>query len=278
MVKLLLILMFAGFLHAEVYDGVAVVVEDKAITLLDIQKEMQTEHVNVKRASDILIRKKLEALEIIKRKISVASSEVYDDIKKVAETNGMTISQLYDAVRERNGLSSEEFKEKIKQKLLSQKLYAAIAMSSLSEPSDEAIKEYYELHKDKFNHPKSFSVIIYGAKERAKLQEKVNNPMFYAPDISRQEQTIFYNKISPKIALLLQKTPLEHFTPIISNGRNGFVSFYIKAVQKEETGDLTAIKPQIINAIMADKREAVLSDYFARLRDNADINIIRMPN
>jgi hypothetical protein len=28
---------------------------------------------------------------------------------------------------------------------------------------------------------------------------------------------------------------------------------------------------------MAEKREAILSDYFARLRDNADINIIRMP-
>ncbi len=277
MVKLLLIFMFAGFLHAEVYDGVAVVVEDKAITLLDIQKEMQAEHLDAKKASDILIRKKLEELEIAKRNISVSSAEVYDDIKKMAEANSLSISQLYDAIREQNGLNSEEFKEKIKQKLLSQKLYAAIAMSSLSEPSDEEIKEYYKLHKDKFNHPESFSVSIYSAKDKSRLKEKTDNPMFYAPDIRMQEQVLFYNKISPQLASILQKTPQDHFTPILSDGKGGFMSFYIKSVTKSKETDLKSLKPQIMNALMADKREAVLSDYFARLRDNADINIIRLP-
>jgi len=277
MVKLLLIFMFAGFLHAEVYDGVAVVVEEKAITLLDVQKEMRLEHVSAKVASDILIRKKLEELEIAKRNIAVSSSEVYDDIKKMAKSNGLSVSQLYDAVRERNGLNSEEFKAKIKQKLLSQKLYAAIAMSSLSEPSDEEIKEYYELHKDKFNHPESFSVIIYRAKDKSRLKEKIDNPMFYAPDISTQEQVLFYGKISPRLATILQKTPQDHFTPILADGKGGFMSFYIKSVAKSNEADLKALKPRIINEIMADKREAVLSDYFARLRDNADINIIRLP-
>ncbi|HIP15017.1 MAG TPA: peptidyl-prolyl cis-trans isomerase [Sulfurimonas autotrophica] len=277
MLKLLFVLIFAGFLHAEIYDGVAIVVEDKAITLLDIEKEMQTAHIDAKRASDILIRKKLEELEIAKRDISVSSAEVYDDIKKMAKANGLSISQLYDAVREQNGLSSQEFKEKIREKILSQKLYAAIAMSSLLEPSDEEIKEYYELHKEKFNHANSFSVIIYSAKEKRRLQEKIDNPMLYAPDISTNEQVLIYNKISPQLADILQKTPLNHFTPILPDGKGGFMSFYIKSIEKSSEVDLQALKPQIINAIMADKREVVLSDYFARLRDNADINIIRLP-
>lgn len=147
MVKIFLLLILCTFASAKIYDGVAIVVEDKAITLLDIQKEMQTDHLDAKKASDILIRKKLEALEIAKRNISVSDSEVYDDIKKIAEANSLTVGQLYDAVREKNGLSSEEFKAKIKQKLLRQKLFSSIAMSSLSEPTDEEIKEYYELHK-----------------------------------------------------------------------------------------------------------------------------------
>jgi len=277
MVKLLLILMLCSFANAAVYDGVAIVVEDKAITLLDIKKEMQTEHVDAKKASDILLRKKLEALEIAKRKISVSSSEVYDDIKKMAEANGLTISQLYDAVRERNGLSSSEFKAKIKQKLLSQKLYGAIAMSSLSEPSDEEIKEYYELHKKQFNHPESFSVIVNESKDKNRLQEKVDNPMFYSPDIKTQEQVLPYNKIPPQLAAMLEKTPPDHFTPVMPDGRGGFMCCYVKSTTKSKEADLKSLKPQIMNAIMADKREAVLSDYFARLRDNADINIIRLP-
>jgi len=277
MVKIFLILMLCAFANAAVYDGVAVVVEDKAITLLDIQKEMQTDHLDAKKASDILIRKKLEALEIAKRNISVSDSEVYDDIKKIAQANGLTISKLYDAVRERNGLSSEEFKAKIRQKILSQKLYGAIAMSSLSEPTDEEIKEYYELHKKKFNHPVSFSVVISESKDKNSLQEKIDNPMFYAQDIKTQEQVLLYNKISPQLAAILEKTPQDHFTPVLPDGKGGFMSFYIKSVTKSKEADLKSLKPQIINVIMAQKREAVLSDYFARLRDNADINIIRQP-
>ena len=276
MLKLLFVLMFAGFLHAEIYDGVAIVVEDRAITLLDIEKEMQATHRDAKRASDVLIRKKLEELEIAKRGISVSSAEVYDDIKKMAKANGLSISQLYDAIREQSGLSSQEFKEKIREKILSQKLYAAIAISSILEPSDEEIREYYELHKEKFHHADSFSVIIYSAKEKQRLQEKIDNPMLYAPDITTDEQLLSYNRISPQLADILQKTPLDHFTPILPDGRGGFVSFYIKSIEKSSEIDLQTLKPQIINAIMAEKREAVLSDYFARLRDNADINIIRL--
>ncbi len=277
MIKLILALFVVVSLQAKIYDGVAVVVEDKVITLLDITKEMQTDHVSAKKAADILIRKKLESIEIQHRGVTVTSSEVYDDIKKMAERNHMRISDFYDAVRENNGLTSEELKKKIRQKLLSQKLYNAIAMRSMSEPSEDEIEEYFELHKNEFKHPASFDVIIYEAPSRTLLQEKVDNPMFYSPQIGTNEQVLPYNRISPELASLLSKTEVGHFTPVIPNAKGAFMSFYIKSVESAEDAGLAAVKAQVINAIMAEKREALLSDYFARLRDNADINIIRMP-
>ncbi|HFB54023.1 MAG TPA: peptidyl-prolyl cis-trans isomerase [Sulfurimonas autotrophica] len=278
MYKIILALLLAGALQAKVYDGVAVVVQDKAITLLDIKKEMQTDKVDAKKATDILIRKKLEELEIKKRNISVTSSEVYDDIKKMAARNNMSISDFYDAVREANGLSSTELKAKIKQKLLSQKLYNAIAMSSMSEPGEAEIKDYYELHKNDFKHPASFTVVIYEAKDKNLLQEKADNPMFYSPQIASNEQVLPYGRISPELASLLSRTKVGAFTPVVPNGKGGFMTFYVKSVESAKDAGLEALRPQVINAIMAEKREAVLSDYFARLRDSADINIIRMPD
>ena len=277
MIKLIIIFLAIVSLQAKVYDGVAIVVEDKAITLLDIKKEMQTDHVNAKKAADILIRKKLESIEIKQRGITVTSSEIYDDIKKMAERNHMTINEFYDAVRESNGLTSSELKEKIRQKLLSQKLYNAISMSSMSEPTESEIKDYYELHKDSFKHPTSFDVVIYESKSRELLKEKVDNPMFYSPQIASSEQVLPYDRISPELASLLSKTAVGHFTAVVPNGKGGFMSFYIKSVESAKDAGFDSIKTQLINAIMADKREAILSDYFARLRDNADINIIRMP-
>ncbi len=111
MYKILLTLIFATFLNAEIYDGVAIVVKDKAITLYEIKKEMEVSKVGAKQASDTLIRKKLEEIETQERKITVDSSEVYDDIKKTAGRNNLNISEFYEAVRESSGLSSTELKE-----------------------------------------------------------------------------------------------------------------------------------------------------------------------
>lgn len=275
MYKTLLILLFATFLNAEVYDGVAVVVKDKAITLLDIKNTMKEANVDEKQATALLIRQKLEEAEIDKRKIKVENSEVYDDIKKMAARNNMSISDFYDAVRNSNGLSSTELKAKIKQKLLSQKLYQTIAYASMSEPSDTEIQEYYEIHKDSYKHPSAFDVIIYDAMDKNTLQTKVENPMFYSPDIATNEQHLPYAKISPELASLLERTALNHFTPVIPNGKGGFMSFYIKGIESAKVGGLESVRNQIMNSIMAEKREQVLSDYFARLKHNAEINYIR---
>ena len=277
MKKIFFILVVALSLNAKVYDGVAVVVKDKAITLLDIKKEMQLSKIDAKRAADILIRKKLEEIEIQKRGIHVSSSEVYDDIKKIASRNHMSISEFYEAVRSSAGLSSMEYKEKVKQRLLSQKLYNAISYASMDEPSEDEVQEYYELHKEDYKHPASFTVIIYQAKDRSRLEEKVNNPMFYAPDVSQNEQTLPYNRISPELAQLLEHTKVDSFTAVVPDGKGGFMSFYLKEKASAAEGGLEALHDQIVNTIMGEQRERMLSDYFNRLRANADINIIRMP-
>ena len=275
--KIVFFLIFAVILQAKIYDGVAVVIKDKIITLYDIKKEMQQDRVDVKKATDLLIRQKLEEIELEEKQIHVSSSEVYDDIKQMAQRNHLSVGEFYDAVREANGLTSSELKEKIKQKLLAQKLYNAIAMRSMSEPTEDEIREYYELNKDKLQHPESFDVIIYDSKDRGRLEQKVKSPMFYAPDIATNEQTLPYNRISPELASLLEKTPPYHFTPIVPNGKGGFMSFYVKSVKKSQDASLESMQNEIINAMMAKKRETLLSDYFARLRDNTEINIIRLP-
>ncbi len=275
MYKILFFLLVSVLLQAAVYDGVAVVVKNRAITLLDIKNEMKNAHIDAKKAVNILIRQKLEELEIQERKISVSSGEVYDYIKQMASHNHLSISAFYDAVRNSNGLSSMEFKKKIKQKLLSQKLYQAITYSSLSEPSEEEVSEYFDLHKDNFKHPVSFTVMIYVTKERNLLQKKVNNPMFYSSKIQTDEQVLPYTKISPELAQLLEKTAVNSFTPIIPNGKGGFMSFYIKEVTLAKNSELESVHTQIVNLIMEGQREEILSDYFAKLKNSADINIIR---
>jgi len=278
MYKLLITLFLLGSLNAEIIDGIAVVVKGEPVTLLDIEEEMKLSRVDSKTASDILIRKALEKVEMRERKISVTNEEVFEDIKQTAARNNMGVSDFYEAVRNANGISSSQLKEKVKEKLLSQKLHSAIAYSHMSEPSEEVVREYYELHKDDFTHPSSFDAVIYQSASQERLQEKIDNPMFYSPDIATNEQTLPYDRISPELASLLTRTPISSFTPIIPDGKGGYMSFYIKSTESAKESGLESVRNQIVNTIMAQKREQVLGDYFARLRHNADIQMIRAIN
>jgi parvulin-like peptidyl-prolyl isomerase len=275
MYKIFLTIILVATLNAKIVDGVAVVVKGSAITLYDIKKEMQLSKVDAKSATDILIRKTLELQEIQERKISVSSGEVYDDIKETAQRNKLSVSEFYEAVRNSSGLTSQELKGKIKEKLLSKKLYSAIAYSGISEPTEDEIDAYYKLHKASFAHPSGFKVVIYNSKSEQRLQEKIDNPMFYSPEITSSEQHLPYDRISPELATLLEKTSLNSFTPAVPDGKGGYMSFYIKEIESAKETGLDSVRNQIMNMIAAEQREQVLGDYFARLRHNADIKMIR---
>jgi len=265
-------------LNAQMVDGVSVVVGNKAITLLDIKKEMQTLHVDEKKATNILIRQKLEAIEVEKRKIKVTDDEVYKELKQTAKRNGMSVEQFYTAVEETNGLTPTELKQKLKQKLQSQKLYSSISYSVVSQPTDKALQDYYELHKEKFTHPDSFDVTAYSAYDKNLLLKKLQNPMFLSTEISDKEQTLDYNKIPKPLAQLLQKTKDETFTKIIPNSENSFVVFYLKSKNGSTTSPFNDVKQEVESLLMAQKREEVLSDYFQRLQNSDNIKILRTLN
>ncbi|MDT8339505.1 MAG: peptidylprolyl isomerase, partial [Sulfurimonas sp.] len=262
-------------LSAELINGVSVVVKGEPITLYDVKEEMQISRVDADIATNNLIRKKLEEAEIAERKISVSSSEVYDDIKKTAAANKMSIDELYEAVRNSNGLTSSEFKARTEEKLLSQKLYSAIAYSSIDAPSEDELKEYYELHKEEFLRPSAFAVTIYSSKNKNALEKKITIPMFYSDEIKVDEQLLEYERISPELASLLENTQSNTFTPVVSEPNGSYVSFYLKEVKAPSSVEFESVKNQIANMIASQKREQVLSDYFARLRNSADIKIIR---
>jgi AraC-like DNA-binding protein len=269
--------MFVVGLYGKTVGGVAVVVKDEAITMYDIEKEMKSSHLDAKKALNLLIRKKLEQQEIKKRGISVSSTDVYEEIKKTAQRNNMNINEFYRVVRDSRGLSSSELKDKIRHRLLSQKLHNAIAYSQITQPSEDDIKEYFELHKAELQYSSIFDVIIYHSKNRARLEQKINNPMMYAPDIKTNEQKLNYNEINPQLASLLQNTKPNTFTQIAPGANGEFISFYLKDVKDDRKVTFDSVKSQIINDMMDTKREQILSDYFARLQQNADIIVLRMP-
>ncbi len=275
--KFLLLILFVASLHAKTVDGIAIMVKDQPITLYEISHAMEENNIPQEQAVELLERKKLEEIEIKERQITASKQEIFEDIQRMAEQNKMSVIQLYQAIQSSQGLSEKKLKEKIKEKILNQKLYNAIAFSHLEQPNDEEIEEYFKLHQKEFQKPSSYDVLIYQCPDKERLQEKIDNPMFYSPDVTSTPQTFETAKIDPRLAELLDRTPLNSFTQIIPSPNGGFMSFYLKEKGASAALDLEAIKPQISNALMGQKRETILKDYFDRQKLNADIKVIRLP-
>jgi peptidyl-prolyl cis-trans isomerase SurA len=277
MIKYFLLILLTLGIHAKTIDGVAVLVKDEPITMYDIRTQVRESGLSVQQAVDLLIRKKLEEIEAKERHISVSKEEVLKELQTMAEQNKMSVLQLYEAFQSSRGLSEKELKAKIKERMLNQKLYSAIAFSHMEEPTPEEEEEYYQLHAGEFSHPERFEVTVYTSASKARLQEKLDNPMFYSPEVQSENASFEYASMNPRLAELLNKTPLNSFTTILPSPEGGYMSFYLKEKSEITAQPLDAVRPQIANAIMADKREQVLTDYFSRLRLNADIKILRLP-
>ena len=278
MKEIFIVLVFVITANAKMINGISAIVEDKIITLYEIKQTMKKTNTDKKTALELLIRKKLEDIEIKKRGIEVNDEEVFNEIKKLASLNHLSISEFYDLAREKNGLKSSELKEKIKEKLMHDKLYAQIAMSKMQEPGENELKEYFNLHKKEFSKPSFVDAIIYESDNQQLLLKKMQNPMFYSPNIKKQEQRIPLDKIPPQLAQLLLDTKENQFTQIIPKSPTEYMMFFITKKAKPSNVNFEDVKNQVLNAVMMEKRVNILDDYFAKLKDSAKIKVIRLPN
>ncbi|PHM18331.1 MAG: peptidylprolyl isomerase [Sulfuricurvum sp. PD_MW2] len=269
--------LLATFLWSAPIGGVAVLVKNSPITLYEVQQEMKQSGTSANQSADNLIRKKLEQLEASEKKITVSSSEINEELARMATQNNLSQEQFLNAMQTVRGLSEKELRAKIEESIKGQKLYSAIAFSKMSQPTAEEENEYYQLHLDDFSRPESFEVTTYVSPSQEALAAKIADPMRHIESIGSKDESIPYGKINPQLAQILNKIPNGSFGPILPNGKNGFMSFYMRDKTNVVTENVDAVRPQIDNMITGEKRNQVLNDYFTRLRLSAEIKILRLP-
>lgn len=275
--SLTLSVVLSTFLWSAPIGGVSVLVKNTPITLYEVQQEMKQSGTNATQSADTLIRKKLEQLEASEKKITVTSTEINEELARMAAQNNLSQEQFLNAMQTVRGLSEKDLRAKVEETIKGQKLYSAIAFSKMAQPSAEEENEYYQLHLDEFSRPESFAVTTYTSKSKEALAMQISDPMRHVENIQMKEENIPFGKINPQLAQILNKIPEGSFSAILPNGQNGFMSFYMRDKVNVVTENIETLRPQIANAILGEKRNQVLNDYFTRLRLSADIKVLRLP-
>ncbi len=276
--KIFLLLSLTPLLFADIIGGIAVTIDDETISLYEIKQEQEISKQSIKKTVDQLIRTKLEQIEAKKRNISISNQEVLDDLKKMAGQNNMTLTQFYEAMSSARHLSESQTKSKTREKLLKQKLFNAVAMSQMQEPTDEEVQEYYKLHLKEYQLPNSIDTVVYSSQNQDALKQKISNPMMNIPEVQTQNTSIETARVNPTLSQVLVNTEDGQFTPVLpQGGSNGYISFYILKKNDITTPELEVIRTQVEDKLMQDNRDHILNEHFQRMRVNADIKVLRLP-
>ncbi len=261
---------FAGLV-----DAVSIVVNGKPITLYEIYKTQQNLGIPKAKAIEILIKKRIKEEEIARLGIGIDDFDVNSEIEKIARQNGIDSLKMRTILAKQD-IDWEDYKKRIKEKLLQEKLYRRILSTKIQSPSDETLKEYYKLHIKSFSMPEKIEVIQYSAPERESLLKIIKNPIAAVPGVVQNQEIIQTEKLGTELLYMLTKTPRGQFTQIIPV-KGQFVTFFIREFINQKPLPFERVKEKVFSMWMEQKQKEAIDSHFDKLRAAASIKVLRTP-
>jgi len=275
--KKIILILVSGIigLQAQIIDAIAIDVNGEPITTLEIQAVQEKLNMSKKAAVEALIRDRLQKSAIDKANITVTPQEIDEKINQIAQSKGLTINQMKQALAQR-GLSWNEYKRQLAIEIKKEKFFNQYIATNIPRPTDEDLKLYYETHKDKFQSQSisQISMIEYRSDSPEKLMEAMQNPMRQIEGVSQRSLLVSSNEMNPALANLINNTPAGNFTKPINTGR-GYVAYFIKS-KSQSGGGFESVKNQVAMAWLQEERLKASKDFFDKIKNNADIRVIRL--
>ncbi len=278
MKKIILILIFAILnINAQIIDAIAIDVNGEPITTLEIEAVQAKLNMSKKASVEALIKDRLEKSAVEKANITVSPEEVDAKIEQIAQARRLTKEQMREALAKR-GLSWSIYKKQLEIEIKKEKFFAQNIASNIERPTDDDLRLYYETHKDKFSSdtPTSqISLIAYSSNSSTKLREAIQNPMRVIDGVKQQSVLASSSDMNPRLFKIIESTPEGTFTKPINTGR-GFVAYFVKSKSNQGVGGFEVVKNRVAMAWLAEEREKALRNFIDKLKNSANIRIIRL--
>ena len=270
--KTLFFIFFVVGMEANLVDGIALIVNNKPITLYDIDQEMLNTTLSKEEAVSKLIDDIIYKQEIKKYNIDITLLDVDNYIEKLSSANHMNLLDFKMLIRQKEDY--DQFIEKIKKQLTHQELIKKIAKGHLKIANDDDMKIYYNNHKDEYTIANSIDVIAYVSKNKNLLEQVKQNPMFNTQGVMSQNITFKQTELNPQVKYILNNTKNNEFSVIFNQGGN-YNIFFVKNKNDIKTLSFDKVKKEIFNKIMTQREQSYLQNYFETLKITADVKILR---
>ncbi len=270
--KTLFFIFFVVGMQASLVDAIALIVNNKPITLYDIDQEILKTNLSKEKAVSKLIDDIIYAQEIKKYNIDITILDIDNYIEKLSAANNMSLLDFKMLIRQKEDY--DQFISKIKKQLIHQELIKKIAQGHIKIASDNDMKIYYKNNKQQYTVANSIDVIAYISKDKRILEQLKENPMFNTQGIISQNLTLKQTELNPQIKYIISNTKSHEFSTIFSQGGN-YNIFFIKDKKDIKTLTFDEVKKDIFNNMMKKREQSYLQNYFETLKMTADVKILR---
>ncbi len=264
-------------LNAQIIDAIAIDVDGEPITTLEIEAVQAKLNMSKKAAIEALIKDRLEKSAIEKAHITVSPEEVDTKIDQIASARRITREDMKLALAKK-GLTWDSYKKHLEVEIKKEKFFAKNIASTISRPTEDELRLYYETHKDKFSQNSSItqvSLIAYASNSSTKLQEAMQNPMKIIDGVQQKSMLVSSNEMNPKLFNIIDSTPEGSFTQPINTGR-GFVAYFVKSKSNQGDGGFEMVKNSVAMAWLQEERIKASKNFLSKLKNSANIRVIRL--
>jgi len=265
--KFLISIFLVLSLYGQIVDKVAIIVNNMPITSYDIQKTAKELNVNKQQAVSYLIDQAVLKSAIKQRGIYVDDFDIDNEMKKIAQKNGMSLFNFKNYLLQKGELY--RLQTQIKLKLQRDKLLKTLHITI----QEKELKEYYNSHKNEFLLPSSIEVSKYSSNDKQSLQTVMSNPMAASENIEIQNIVLKNSDANPRLIGFLSKFKEKTFTPII-NFENKLTTFYIIKKEKPTPISYKMAVGKIYEILLKQKEEKTLKEFVDKLRAKADIQFL----
>ena len=272
---ILTLLLLLPSLYAGIINGIALTINEEAITLYEIDALSQQAKISQEQATMELIKKSITKIVAEEKNIIIEPSEIEARIKEIQEKNNFTDEQ-FEQQLSIQGLSKELLFEQFEYQQLQQRVIGMITYGKVSEPSIEDKKVFYELHKDEFAMPKSITITQYSSADKNALESILRSPLFSPANVVQEDRTVNPQETNPQLLKLLLATKKGNYTQILPLGPQTFGMFYIKKIGAKQTPSFKTLEKRLSQMIQEEKKNSIINNFFTDEIRKANINYLRV--
>ena len=301
---------------AEIVDRIVAVVNDEVITLIELNNTLKpyTEKIRSlgylpekeqellfkvrKDMLDRLINQKIEDQEITRSKVEISEEQIDKTIERIKETNYLTDEQLRAALA-KDGLTMEEYRNKIKDQILRERL-VNLKVKSKIVITKEDIKAYYEKHIEEYGGKQKYhlrniimNVPLFSDSEKKleikarmdEILEKLKAGESFEALAAKYTESpaasdggdlgeFEFDSLSPQLQKAIEKIKSGEFTPVLDTDQ-GYQIFFIEEILNTPGKTLEEMSPEIERILFNESIDKKYQAWIGDLRKQSVIKIIQ---